>query len=389
MKFPHITGFLVIFMSVILSGISLQSETVSLEKIGVINYKNHDYVSLYDFTRSNSDYYFNIITQRGVIYFKNHRAVFQPGFSVIVIDDSLSKSSYPVIRKNGEILIPVSMFMDILTGFYPGKNYEISNNYIIHKKSNSDTPDIKISEEKIDSYSKEKITFLVIDPGHGGKDPGAVGGKSKEKNITLEVSRRMEKYLTGRLKGVKIVLTRKGDTFPELGTRTEIANKLLSENNNGLFVSIHVNASLSPAVSGFETYFLSQNATNEEARATASMENNVTVLESRKHNASEDADYVEALMITTQIQSESKLLATIIQSEMESELKPFKGRGVKTADFFVLRGVLMPAVLVEIGYITNSKELKYLNSQSYQDMITVSICNGIMAFIKEYNKNFK
>ncbi len=384
--------FLIFVIFVIWSCVSAHGTATAVEKIKIIKYNNHRYVSLYDFTRSNSDYYFNVITQRGAIYYKSHRAVFQPGFSVIVIDDTLSKSSYPVIRVQGEVLIPLPMFEDIIAVFYPDNKYETVADYIVKSVVSEKTSDIAKKPEKVENtpeYEKEKITFIVIDAGHGGKDPGALGGKSQEKKITLELCRRVEKYMQKNLPGIKIILTRKGDSFVELGARTEIANRLLSKDNNGIFVSVHVNASLSPAVSGYETYFLSQNATNEEARATASLENNVTVLENKKHSAAEDADYVEALMLTTQIQSESKLLAQIIQTQMESKLKMFKGRGIKTADFFVLRGVLMPAVLLEVGYITNSNERKYLNTVSYQDQISESISKGIIDFIKEYNKNIK
>jgi N-acetylmuramoyl-L-alanine amidase len=162
-------------------------------------------------------------------------------------------------------------------------------------------------------------------------------------------------------------LTRNDDRFVELSKRTEIANRMLTSEKNGIFVSIHVNASLSPKISGFETYFLSPNPTNEEARTTSTIENNVIVMENGHHHKKyDDVEYVEALMLNTQIQKESSMLAQHIQRYLGKQLDQAKSRGVKKADFYVLRGSLMPAVLVEIGYISNQKEAKSLKNQRNQ-----------------------
>ena len=165
---------------------------------------------------------------------------------------------------------------------------------------------------------------------------------------------------------------------------------MLKNNVNGIFVSIHANASISSKISGFETYFLSQNPTNEDARTTAALENNVVILEDRSRRKSyNDVDLIEALMITTQIQKESAMLAQHIQKGMDKRIWEFKSRGVKKADFFVLRGALMPAVLVEMGYMSNRRELSYLKKTGYQRKVAEGIGRGIIEFIKKYNKMIK
>jgi len=185
---------------------------------------------------------------------------------------------------------------------------------------------------------------------------------------------------------VRIKFTRTGDRFVELSRRTEIANGMLAGSGNGIFISIHANASLSPKISGFETYFLSPNPTNEEARTTSTIENNVVVMEnSASRKKYDDVEYLEALMLTTQIQRESSTLAGEIQKSLDREVSEFKTRGVKKADFYVLRGALMPAVLVEVGYISNSRESRYLRKDSYQRKLAEGIARGVIRFIDRYN----
>ncbi|MDA3900394.1 MAG: N-acetylmuramoyl-L-alanine amidase [Spirochaetes bacterium] len=344
------------------------------------------YISLYDIaTKTGINQTFDVISQRGKLYHKHHFAVFQSGYAAYVIDGRIYMSSYPVMRKNGEVFIPSLFFKEMSAAFFPEFNLKLSrNHYSLNKKS---TPaDDPVANLVPVSPAKEKIAFIIIDPGHGGKDPGAIGHKVREKDLTLTISKKVKKYLEKNLRGVEVIMTREKDIFIELGKRTEIANRKLKKGTNGLFISMHVNASISSRSNGFENYYLSQNATNEESRATAALENNVVVLESNKHKPYQDVEYIEALMLTTQIQKESALLAGKIQNRMKKNLKETKSRGVKKADFFVLRGALMPAVLVEAGYITNKKERGLLIKGKFQDRVAKSVGDGIKDFITEYNK---
>lgn len=329
---------------------------------------------------------FDPVFQKGRLYYKSHYLIYKTGYACFIIDNRLVNESRPVIRRDGAIYIPRDIAILVIDTFF-------SNKIIAEKKGGLIISDGSLPEKTEDKISipdkKGKISFIILDPGHGGKDPGAIGkGGVKEKNITLQVAKKVEQILKKRLESVKIKPTRSSDRFIELAERAEIANRELRKDANGMFVSIHVNASISNRISGFETYFLSQNPTNEEARKTATLENNVIVLENngngrKKYN---DLEYMEALMLTTQIQKESSTLADTIQDCINIKINEFKSRGVHKADFYVLRGALMPAVLIEIGYISHQKEAKYLTTGDYQDKIAAGICDGILKFIDKYNK---
>ncbi len=354
----------------------MPSDYLSVHRIDTISY-----ISLWEFSeKKHLSTSFDLITGRGLVYSRQHRAVYMVGSHIALVDGRLVWSVAPVRRLKGEVFLPLDMADRIARNFMGSKIVASGKRAAFES----------YTEERVDRgpvQGHEPITFIVIDAGHGGKDPGAVGkGGLKEKKITLEVSRRLAARLRSELKGIRVYMTRSKDTFLELSERTEIANGYLKENQNGIFISVHANASVSTIVSGFETYYLSQNPSNEEARKTAALENNVIILEDRPRGKRfGDIEYIEALMITTQIQKESTVLADEIQKEMDGNITQFKSRGVKKADFYVLRGVLMPAVLVEIGFISNKKESTYLQKGWYQEKIVQGVTHGIQRFIRRYN----
>jgi N-acetylmuramoyl-L-alanine amidase len=381
--------FLKLYFLLILCSFIFTLNAASQYSIKEYTIAGKKYISLYDIAvNSDIQQNFDVISQRGKLYYKHHVAVFQSGFSVFLIDGKIYKSSYPVIREDGEVFIPSLFYVKTTEAFYP--DYALQkrgNTYILAKRTAPQPPDPELPDIEPVTPVKDRITFIIIDPGHGGKDPGAIGGKVYEKELVLKISRKLRDHLKQKLPGVTIRMTRDSDIFIELGKRTEIANRMLKKDSNGLFISMHINASVSSKSSGYETYVLSQNPTNEEARATASLENNVVVLEKKKHKPYQDVEYIEALMLTTQIQNESRLLADKIQARMKQNMKQFRSRGVKKADFFVLRGALMPAVLVEAGYITNEKERGELVKASYQTTIARAVGDGVVDFVNEYNNN--
>ncbi len=364
----------------------------------VLKIEGREYISLNDVIRSlDPDNFYDTVTRRGKLYRGTSVLVYQVGMSTVLSNSRMKKYAYPVISKNGEILFPVKAGGDFLQEFYPDRKISREDGRFVVAQPGS-VPAVESPPAHTDKNAKtqpvppkDRISFIIIDAGHGGKDPGAIGkGSAKEKEITLSLAVKLEKYFREHLKGVRIILTRKRDSFIELARRTDIANSYLKENENGLFISIHVNASLSPRISGFETYFLSQNASNEDARATAALENNVIVLEdARRKKSYDDVEHIEAFMYTAQVQKESSLLAEAIQSGMNAGISEFKSRSVKKADFFVLRGSLMPAVLVEVGYITHEKEAAMLRKDGYQDKIARGIGAGTIAFLKKYNDMIK
>jgi N-acetylmuramoyl-L-alanine amidase len=355
------------------------------KSVSIIDIYGRDYIAIDELIKVFSiEHSFDTVFQKGRLYYKSHYMTYKTGYSCIIIDNSIAYSEYPIIRWKGGIFIPADLAAALLDSFY---------NKDIQRKKNrltllEDEQPGKKPDKDIIISKKEKIGFIILDAGHGGKDPGAVGkGGLKEKAITLALAKKVEAQLKKRGVNIKIKLTRTSDKFIELSERAEIANRELKKGINGAFVSIHVNASVSNKISGFETYILSQNPTNEEARKTAALENNVVILENQKSRKKfDDIDYVEALMITTQIQRESSLLAASVQNNLKKKIKEFKSRGVNKADFFVLRGALMPAVRVEFGFITHPQEIKYLQKDDYQDKLTEGIVEGIITFINQYNK---
>jgi N-acetylmuramoyl-L-alanine amidase len=364
--------------------------------VPVLTIEGKEYVSLHALAAGTAaDASLDLVTQRARLLRGTHVAVFQPGMTVLLVDGRLSRSPYPVRRREGEILLPENAAREIILSFFPGRSCTRARNNLecapLPEKNGARAGEPGVPVRTSPDRHNDRIAFIILDPGHGGRDPGAIGkGGVQEKGITLSVTRKLEKLMRANLKGIQVVLTRSNDVFLELGKRTEIANGHLKNGENGIFVSVHVNASVSPRINGYETYFLSQNPSNEEARATSALENNVVVLEEKKPGSGrDDAEHMEAMMLTTQIQKESSMLAETMQAELSRLLTDHKPRGVRKADFFVLRGSLMPAILVEIGFITNNAERASLQKDAYQDRVAEAMYHGVASFLKKYNSGAK
>lgn len=232
-------------------------------------------------------------------------------------------------------------------------------------------------------YISAKPFTVVIDAGHGGKDPGAVGKTQKEKDINLRVALALGKLLECE-KDINVVYTRKTDVFVELSERANIANK----NKADLFVSIHTNASAgNKTVSGTETYTLGMHraASNLEV---AKRENSAIMLEKDYEQRYEGFDpksaesYIIFELMQDQHMKQSVSLAQRIQSQFANTAKR-NNRGVYQAGFLVLHATSMPSVLVEVGYITTPSEEQYLATQTATDNLSRSIFNAI----KQYRNN--
>jgi N-acetylmuramoyl-L-alanine amidase len=218
------------------------------------------------------------------------------------------------------------------------------------------------------------VSRVVIDPGHGGHDPGAkVKGLLSEAELVLDVAQRLEKLLVKQ--GVEVVLTRSSDVFVPLETRTEIANRAGAD----LFLSIHANASSDAAARGFETYFLSF-APNAQAEAIAARENAASAKTMRSL-----PDIVKAIALNNKI-DESRDFASLIQTSLAERLKKVdrsaKSLGVKQAPFMVLIGATMPSVLAEISFLTNRQEASLLKTQSYREQVAEALLSGVMNYQK-------
>ncbi|MCK5180856.1 MAG: N-acetylmuramoyl-L-alanine amidase [Candidatus Omnitrophica bacterium] len=224
-------------------------------------------------------------------------------------------------------------------------------------------------------YVIPKVRSIIIDAGHGGKDPGAIGRTGlQEKDVVLDICKRLKKILQER--GFKIKMTRESDNFISLKERTEIASRA----NVDLFISIHANSWFTRGVYGFETYsarelgFVDRIATQRK-RNESLMFNNLSI----KRNAL-DVERIVSDMLYEHKQAESKLLAKRIGAKTAKLIKA-KNRGAKKERFFVLRNTLIPAILVEVGFLSNSKEEKLLKTKAYRRKISESLARSLLDYI--------
>jgi N-acetylmuramoyl-L-alanine amidase len=223
-----------------------------------------------------------------------------------------------------------------------------------------------------------RIQTIVIDPGHGGLETGAKGKFGNvEKDITLAISLKL-KALIERNLGLAVFLTRDRDVDVSNENRAAIANN----HKAGLFISIHANGAVQRKAAGSETFFLSVNATDEETRRLAYLENNSSELQTHIDPSSED-DLMMILwdMAQTAYIKQSSRLAELVQAELDAMLGT-RNRGIKQAPFKVLTGVACPAILVEAAFISNPDEEQKLASDAFQSRVAEAIYRGLVRFIR-------
>lgn len=231
-----------------------------------------------------------------------------------------------------------------------------------------------------------RIKAVIIDPGHGGKDPGAIGSYSdgedivqlREKDIVLSVALEIADKLKRTYLDKEIILTRSTDDFITLDQRTQIANEMLQKDNESIiFVSIHANASFNSKARGFEVWYLPPDYRRELL--------DISGIDS------ELSDVVPILntMLEEEITVESILLAQSIQKGLNHTVgNIIEDRGLKEESWFVVRNAKMPAVLVELGFITNQEEAVILGDKRYLKNISEGIYNGISGFIDHFEKQY-
>ncbi len=294
--------------------------------------------------------------------------------SVRVVIDIKSFDNYKVFSLKD----PFRLVVDV---WAKGANGKAKSTRIAQKSGKSKA---YLSTDNIHSSAIAKqlalgVRKIVIDPGHGGKDPGAPGYLKNvwEKDVVLKISKRLAKKMRDRLK-CDVILTRSTDTYLTLEERTAIANT----RNADLFISLHCNAAKSRKATGMETYFLNL-ATDDQAIEVAARENAT----SRK-NISDLESILNDLMKNAKI-NESSRLATKVQGAMckgiARNYSKIRNLGVKQAPFYVLLGARMPSILIETSFISNPTECKRLTSSTYQERLCDSIIDGVERYIKETN----
>lgn len=225
------------------------------------------------------------------------------------------------------------------------------------------------------------LKVIVLDPGHGGIDSGAIGPSGLlEKDVTLSIAKYLERELSKEINS-SVILTRTDDTYVSLKERTNIANRARAD----LFLSIHVNAALRAGANGVETFFLSLRASDSEAEATAEREN-----ASSAHGSEEiPLDPLQSILLDldqTATHHKSARFAEFIH-EHASAASNGENRGVKQALFMVLTGAAMPAALVEVGFISNPEEEEKLSLETTRKLMATALLKGVMGFEGEFKKD--
>jgi N-acetylmuramoyl-L-alanine amidase len=230
----------------------------------------------------------------------------------------------------------------------------------------------------------QKIRTVVIDPGHGGEDPGCVGKFSKEKDIVLKISMLFGDYIKSNFSNIKVVYTRTDDSHVELYKRAEIANK----NNADLFISVHVNSFRSSEPYGTETFVMGHSKSSANLEV-AKLENSAILKEANYESNYDgfDPNDPENHIIFSLYQNanlvQSLLFAQYTQENFKNTLDRFD-RGVKQAGFLVLWKTTMPSVLVELGFLSNPHEEKYLNSEKGQEELAKAMFNAFSKYRERY-----
>lgn len=336
--------------SLALSGCSSTGSVSRSGKVGYIRLDRKQYVSLkvvckqYDLTWG-WDGFSKIITVKNL----KSNAKLMPGSGLILFNNEVFDLKAQIRIYKGQVMVPES-FLRLFT------------------------------KEKLPVQLKRKSSFsirkIVIDAGHGGKDPGAVGKKGiQEKHIVLDIALRLKKELIKH--GIEVVLTRETDIFHELRKRTSIANKEKAD----FFISVHANAANASSVHGFEAFYLSTSY-DDFSKAVQIRENAVIKFE-------EEADYKKSSdlnvtlwdMILSENRIESIEMANSISDELKKTLK-LNTRYIRGARFHVLKGANMPAVLLEMGYLTNTNEAVQLNNPYYRQMLAEAVAAGIIRYKK-------
>lgn len=262
------------------------------------------------------------------------------------------------------------------------KNVSVTNNppeVVISLRSHEEVP-TALLEQLEREREKWKIDLIVIDPGHGGKDPGALSAAGlKEKDVVLKIAREIKAKLVKELK-VKVVMTRDSDTFIPLEKRSDIANRA----GGKLFISIHADSNPNKGLRGHTVYFMGP-AKTDEARRVAQYENSVIRFEDArdKYAGLSETAFILAANAQNSYNKESEEFGAILDREMKKRQTP-EGLGVRQAGFYVLYGASMPNILLETAFISNKSDEKQLNSKDFHTSVAEAVYKSVLEFKTRY-----
>ncbi len=342
------------------------------------------------------NYKYDAVLHKINIEHHSYRANFIDAQNFYYADGSVFRSSSPPIAEQYGFYVDIDTAINIL-GNILKSNVNISKKnigssqllYIESVVKKETSKEIQRIPHQINESSSGTIDVIIIDAGHGGKDPGAIGIKELyEKDIALEYSKSLAQELKRRMPRKDIKLTRDGDYFIVLQDRPYMANEYIDigtdKPKNGIFISLHANASVNKNARGFEVFFISADESSEYSRSLAKLENSPSLNVEDK----EIEDYVQSLysyMLIEQYQKESRYMSDLVASEV-LKIKGVRKRDptVKSALFYVLKGALMPAILIEIGFITNKEDVELMTNSKFKDEFSKSVANAVEKFIKDF-----
>ncbi len=354
--------------------------------ISLLPFEGHSYLPLSGLTGPwEASGTWSQLEGRAQVRIPGHTLVLSADNTFCLIDGKSYNLYYPVRQYQGELWVPLELFTRYLIPLW-GRNlsYDEKNKRLSLGGARAEASSPSAGAAAKTTIEQRAIRKVVVDPGHGGKDPGAVGPTGlKEKEVNLEIGLRLKAILEDM--GLLVVMTREDDTFIPLSERTALANREAAD----IFISIHCNAApykkrARATMRGSETYFLSL-AKTDEARATAAMENAAIQFEQPDANI-KNMDEVQFILwdiIQNQYLTESADLAEYVQEALGSSL-PFPSRGVNQAGFYVLNGAYMPAILVESAFISHREEEKLLKQSDIRRRIAQAVAKGLVNFAKRH-----
>ena len=320
---------------------------------------------------------------------QDEKFIFSLNSSFVKTNDVIHQMITRVRLIDGIFYVPLNSFMRLLTTFEP-YSFIINNDIkkIILQKE-TELPALEATSslvdnnnqvlQEINALAEWGINTVIIDPGHGGKDPGAIGYYNiKEKHIVLDISKELGALIKKHMPNINVIYTREDDTFLGLKNRTHIANK----NGGHIFLSIHANASTAKSARGFEVFLLQPNSV-DDAIDVAVRENASILFEENPEEYEQNQMF--ASISETAYSKESEKLAVFINTAVKKELPRTRMRGIKQAGFYVLVGAAMPKLLIEVGFLTNKSEAQLLNRSSYRAKMARGLFDGLQDYIEYYN----
>lgn len=296
--------------------------------------------------QENVQWKWNSIEQVVVLQYARNKAKVLVGSNTVLVNESRVQLSSPVVVIDSQLFVPADFKAKVIDRL---------------KEDVPRVPDIRIA----------KVSHILIDPGHGGKDPGALGKSgAQEKEIVLDISKRLKRALVKR--GFKVSMTRDRDEFITLQRRTEIAGELKVD----LFVSVHANSSPAKSAQGLEVFSLKSLTLSERDDEQRRSNEEMFFKNLHMHQQAPQVKNIVSDMMYDYKQFQSEPFSRQMANDVSRHAK-VKNRGEKLAQFYVLRNTLVPAVLIETGFLSNPKEEKLLKSGWYRQKVAEAIARSI------------